>query len=254
MTTSSLSSRSHPTRKIFIGGPQGAARWGYYFTLVLIPLVLAGYAAYQTWFFYTRHGLVAAIYRPRLYWLGAAIAALVALILFIRLRWRSRAYLLLEPHNIVVHLPPKRAVTLAWEDVNGVQLRLFRNWWPLPRRWQGDVILHLRDGSQIRLDNRFPDLPKIAQEIQRRWYSVRLPALRGAWATNDPLDFGKLQISPQDLRWREHTYPWRTIRGVTIQRGRLVIELTTRRPLRIPLRHIFNPHALLWWLHEEAKR
>ena len=246
--------RSHSVRKISASHPRGAARWGYILLLVLVPLALAGYAAYLTLFFYTRYGPVPAIYRPRLYWLSAAIAALVALILFIRIRWRTRTYLLIKPDGIALRMAPQKPLALTWEDIVGVQLRLARTWLPASRRWRGHVVLHLRDDTQIRLDNRFPDLPGIAREIQRRWYAIHLPALRGRWAAGDPLSFGELTISTTGLHWKQVTHPWRTVRAITIQHGRLIVELASRRNLRIPLRHILNPHILLWWLHEEAQR
>ena len=248
------SSRSPLIQKISASGPRGAVRWGYYLFLLLIPLALAGYAAYQTWFFYTHYGPVAATYRPRMTWLAAAIAGLAALILLIRARWRSRTYLRIEPRGIVLHVAPRNPLALPWEAITGVQLHLARTLGLFPHRWRGNIILHRSNGTTAKIDSRFPDLPHIAQEIQRRWYAFHLPALRRAWASGERIAFGKLQISTAGLHWRGNTYPWRTVRGMTIQNGRLVIELTHQKPIRIPLHHILNPHVLLWWLHEEAKR
>ncbi len=244
--------RSRSARKIAASGPQGVARWGYFLLLVGVPLAFAGYASYLTFFFYTRYGPVAAIYRPRPYWLAAAVTGLIALILCIRARWRARTFLMLDASGITLHLAPQKPFALAWEDITGVQVRLARTL--LPSRWRGHIALHGRDGSQTRIDNRFPDLPGLAQEIQRRWYAVHLPGLRGAWAAGDTLTFGEITISRHGLRWRQRNHPWHTIRTVTVQRGRLVIELTTQRNLRIPLHRVHNPHVLLWWLHKEAKR
>ncbi len=248
--------KPHPqdtARVVFGQAPRGLRRWGVVL-LCLLPLLTFGYGVEQTYFFYTHYGPVAATYRPRPWWLAAVITGLIALVICLRLRWRRRSRLIIAPSGLNVVLPPRAPLALTWDEIESIQIFAARG---LSQRLapHGHVVLNLRDGQRLRLDDRFPHLLRLARELQRHLYAAHLPSLRQQWAQGKALDFGALTITTQGLSKGKRLYPWRDVQGLSIRQGTLMIELQQRRkPIRIPVHRLKNPDLLLWWLHEEAKR
>ncbi|NPA93034.1 MAG: hypothetical protein GXO56_05085 [Chloroflexi bacterium] len=240
-------------RVIFGQAPRGLKRWAVVL-LCLTPVVLAGYALQQTYFFYTHYGPVAATYRPRPFWALAAFFGLLALVVCLRIRWRRKSRLIIAPSGLNIDLPPKAPLALSWDEVESIQVIAARGLAsrPSPR---GRIILILRNGQRLHLDDRFPNLLLLARELQRHLYAERLPKMRQQWEAGQTMDFGALQISSHGITHKRHQYPWREVQGLSIRQGALVIELHHRhKPIRIPVHRLKNPDLLLWWLHEEAKR
>ncbi len=245
-------SNPSPTEEIIpAAAPRGARAWGYFLFLAAGPLAAAAYAAWLTLFTYTHYGPVAAWYRPRLYWLLAAALAAGALWLALRARWRRQTWLRITPTGLTLHLAPHPPASFLWRDLLGVEIRLNR---PLLGHLGGVIVLHLRAGSPVRLDRRFPNLPRLAWRLQRALYADRLPAFRQQWASGGNLAFGALQVNRHGLIVRGRTIPWQQISQIGLQNGRLVIELKTDKPLTLPVHRLHNPALLLWWLHDEAQR
>ena len=245
--------RPPAAREICAATPQGAARWGYFAAIMLPPLLAAAYAFHRFAFFYTHYGPVAATYRSRWAWVLTLALALGALAACLQARWRRQSCLTLKHHGLTLRIAPREPLTLLWEDISGISLHLTRGGLLSPR-WQGHLTLHLHDGTTVRLDSRFPDLPSLAEAFQRRWYAAHRAELRQAWQHGAPLAFGDVAITPQGLQLRRRLHPWHSVRQVTIARGQLMIELTSGKALRLPLSRVHNPHVLLWWLYEETKR
>ncbi len=241
-----------PTESIiFATAPRGKRAWGLFALLATAPLAAAAYAAWLSIYAYTHYGPVAAWYRPRPYWLLSIALSAASLLVSLGVRWRRKTYLRTGPTGLTVQLAPHPPLSLLWRDVAGIETRLNRS---LTGRIRGAVVLHLRDGSRLRLDGRFPNLPELARRLQRHLYAEQLPALRSRWAAGHPLDFGALQIDRRGLTIGSQVFPWHSIDRLEVRSGRLVIELKSGKPLTLPLRHLRNPDILLWWLHDEAKR
>lgn len=241
-----------PTETIvFATAPRGPRAWGYFALLAAAPGAAAAYAAWLSIYAYTHYGPVAAWYRPRPYWLLAIVLAAVSLLLALQARWRRQTHLRMGPTGFTVRLAPRPPVSLLWRDVVGIETRFSRS---IFGRMHGVIVLHLRDGSRLRLDGRFPNLPGLARRLQRHLYADQLPALRRRWAAGQPLDFGILQIDRHGLTVRQRAFPWHSIARIEMRGGRLVIELNSGKPLILSLRRLRNPDILLWWLHDEAKR
>ncbi len=242
------------TRQTFLPTAPRGWQWVIYLLFLLgAPGSVAGYAAYLTAYTYTHYGPVAAIYRPRPFWLAAALLSVAALALSIRAHWRRRTRLILTPSGITWHHPPAKPLTLTWKEIKGVAVRL-RQTWP-GKSISGHIVLHLRHGERVRLSGFAPHMLTLAQHLQRYWYAHHLPHLRQTWQAGEQLDFGALRLGAQGLTIKSTFYPWRQVQWVALRDGHLMIKLKTHtRPLKIPLRRVYNPEALIWWLHEEARR
>jgi len=241
-----------PTETIvFASAPRGLRAWGYFALLATAPAAAAAYAAWVSIYAYTHYGPVAAWYRPRPYWLLAIVLAAASLLLTLRARWRRQTYLRMGPTGLTVRLAPRPPISLLWRDVAGVETRFSRS---LFGRTHGAIVLRLRDGSRLRLNGRFPNLPNLARRLQRHLYADQIPAMRRRWDAGHALDFGAVQIARHGLTCRQRAFPWHSITQIDMRGGRLVIELTAGKPFTLSLRHLRNPDILLWWLHDEAKR
>ena len=226
---------------------QIAALWGL---LLLLPTTAMAYALWRSAFFYSHYGPAAAYYRTRPFWWLTLALALSALALGLRLHWRRKSTLHITGQGLTLTLPPRRPQHLAWDEVQGLTLRLYRGG---RQGWRGALVVHTPARSW-RLDGRFPDLPRLARILQRWWYLTHRESLKAQWQQGRPLPFGGVSLSPQGLRYRERLFPWKTVQRLSIDAGALVIELSSGQQVAIPLAEVQTPDALLWWLYEEQQR
>jgi len=242
-----------PPRRIFLAAaPRGGRRVVYFLILLSAPLGVAGYATDLTVYAYTHYGPVAAWYRSRPFWLAAAVLGVLALWLCLRAGWRSRTVLTVTAGGLTLVRPPATPLSLAWEEVRGVEVRL-RQTWP-GKQVGGRVTLHLSDGGRVRLRGFSPDMLLLAQHLQRSWYTAHLAHFRRLWREGEVLDFGALHLSKQGMKIGKKFYLWREVQRVALRGGRLMIELENRQMIAVAVFRVYSPEALLWWLQEEIRR
>lgn len=213
---------------------------------VLTPL---GYGFSRGQYAYAKYGPVAAHFWSRPWYLLAG-AAFFALLVLLGLRWRrSRRFVAVHQNGLRLRL--SRRQDYLWGQLSGiasgaVETLLLGN----TLRASHQAVLYPTVDPPIRLDDSLENLPELLTRIKANLYPRLLPDMLQAFKEGKRLYFGRLSISPNELRLQAKNRPprticWEEMEGITLQSGMLMIKPQNQAAIRLPVAQVPNLELLL---------
>jgi hypothetical protein len=244
------------------------AGW-FAFTLVLgvagiISPAMYGFQRYQ--YAYTNFGPVAAQHWSRIWFLLAALAGVIFILLLILRARRSRLIAVVYRRGLCLKPGFGKARTLTWRQIAGIAASTtHEHFFGIPLGIHQSVTLYPVLGRPIRLSADLERLPELAARIKASLYRRLAQDLRMAFEAGQWLFFGPVAIQKNALQLQrpwlfgrgKQVYQWKQVDQITIQNGFLVIEwadpLTRRKFSRILASQIPNVELLVQIIQQGVK-
>ncbi|MDD5468907.1 MAG: hypothetical protein PHS96_13980 [Anaerolineales bacterium] len=193
---------------------------------------------------YAKYGPAFALDRS-LPWFLLALLAAAIFIGLLAYRWViSHRFVAVHQNGILLALNPRCAY--LWPQLFGIAVGASRSF--LSGR-TGKLTfrarLHPLHGKPIQLPGSLDNMAELLTRCKARLYPTLLPAAIARFKAGERVDFGPLSLHPRALHCHGRALAWEQVMGVTVQSGRLVIELASQRPMRIPVAQIPNVELLL---------
>lgn len=189
--------------------------------------------------------------------------------------YRNRGlYVLIYPTGLL-RLRHGEVDSFPWGEIEHVRLRLQRAeaaeftrdadgtplacWVPadVPTFKLGDAGLTLirTDGTEAHLSPALTDYKDLAEQVQKRTFSVLWASLRARFREGDSVSFGELEADLSGLRHAGKLLRWRELKELTIAQGKFSVKQIGKwLPWAlVDVGSVSNPH-LLFALVEEARR
>jgi hypothetical protein len=217
-----------------------------------VPLALLGYGLWRVYLGYVQFGPAAMVVWGQSWFVAAAWTATPLFILTVRaVILAQRAVHIVEPGLIFYGLRLGRGrKTLAWKQIHGIAVEDTRyHLLTLTLRTRRTVRIFPTTGKVIILDDRFHNLPELAEAIKTQLYPHLLPEYRKQWHTQW-IYFGPLRINKTYLDTGKRTYPWQQVKSLRLHAGFLIVEIDEHKPLQIPSAKIPNVELLLQLVEE----
>jgi hypothetical protein len=231
-----------------------------------LALLLLGYALHRLYFGYANYGPAAALSWSFPWFFAALLAAIAWLFLSARALIHSSRRISIHSLGLVVYFFHLSQV-FPWEDISGISVdaaSLPSKRYPHYIRYQS--IITFSDGTFLRQQGSqngplrsadIQDLPALLSRLKAILYPRLLPRLSEQFQSGGWLDFGPLSIHTSGLRTGspQQTIPWSQVSRLTVQSGRLVVELTgVPKPSRlaIPVSRIPNLELLFQLIRQGA--
>lgn len=215
---------------------------------VLTPLL---YGVARARYGILNYGPVAADQWSRPWYLLAIIAYLIFAFVGISRIMASRRYFAIYEGGVAHNLG--RKMTFAWEEIAGITTETTQNQFLgiLLRPYvQGYIYPNI--GEPVRLDNAIQNLPELLTILKAKLYPRLLPRLQSNLESGQWLYFGSLAIQQKGIKLlnkhpsnRAQAIPWSQITFVNIESGYMVVELSDRPRLKLPVSKIPNIELLL---------
>jgi len=198
-----------------------------------------GYGLYIFAITYTKHGFALALIKSR----GWIFLSLISFVIFLGLicyrLLLSRQFVAVHKNGIFLSLRKKYFV--YWRQISGISTNLTqKRFLFLKSPITYKVVLHLRSGQSVHLSHTLDRLPVLITRIKANLYPPLLQGLKQKLNQGGTLQFGPLSIQKDSLSLNSHTYPWSQIPRVSVQSGKLVIELADHKRATIALARIPN--------------
>ncbi len=214
---------------------------------VLLPLFYGfGRARYAAGNF----GPVAANHWSMPWYILAGVAFVVLLLAaIIRIR-KSGRFVAVHANGLRLNLGKKQA--LRWEQIAGISTETVRYHFLVissSPRMRG--VIYPNTGKPIHLSNAIQDLPELLTMLKAKLYPRLLPNLQANLDNGQWLHFGRLAIQDKGIKLLNHMpkqdqpIPWSHVTHVDVNSGFLVVELSDRPQLKLPVSQIPNIELLI---------
>jgi hypothetical protein len=207
---------------------------------LLGTLATLGLAIYRWNFAYMRFG-PAVVWRWTSPYLTAAIILLAFATLQGWLRRRERRHQVSTHQRGLVLRDGRKVLFVPWGSIDGLRIAVVR--YGLPGWIWGDrsqLTLDTNDGAHHRFTGALTDLHSLIDEIKKQVFPRLLKKYRSQFEGHQTLEFGPIQLLPEELKIRRRSIPWKNIREADIQGGRFEIkyessrgEISRKLPVRI---------------------
>ena len=214
----------------------------------------------------THFGPVAARHWSRTWFLLAALAAVVFIVLLVMRLRRARMVAAVYKRGLLLRTGFRAARTLTWRQIAGIAAATtHEHFFGIPLGIHQTVTLYPVLGRPIRLSGELERLPELAARIKASFYRRLAPDLRAAFEAQQWLFFGPVAIQknalqlkrPWPLGREKRIFRWNQVDQITIQDGFLVIKwagsLTRRKSSRIPVSQIPNVELLVQIIQQGVK-
>lgn len=185
-------------------------------------------------------------------WYATATAALIPLLMLaIRRIWQAHRWVALHKNGVNIQWTGGNSYTLRWNQILGLSCTMSETMlFGRSNRIRHNLTLYCIDGHQIQIDDRIKDLPDLSDRIKAKIYPHLLPKMRASYQKGETLFFGPIQIHKQAIHVREQDIPWKQVSRLNIDSGKLIIETSSRFPIRISTGKIPNVELLIQILQE----
>ncbi len=226
----------------------------------VLLLILPGGLAVLTPLFYgfrraqqaaEHFGPVAAEHWSRPWYILAGIAVLVFLLAAtLRIR-KSRQYIAVYARGLKLNLGERRAI--YWEQIAGISTETERYYFlGIISRPRMRGVVYPNTGKVVNLSGAIQDLPELLTILKARLYPRLYPNLLANLQSGQWLHFGPLAIQHKGIKLLNHNLPkqdqpipWSHVLHVDIDSGFLVVELSDRPGLKVPVSQIPNIELLI---------
>ncbi|HNB52963.1 MAG TPA: hypothetical protein PK530_13525 [Anaerolineales bacterium] len=220
-----------------------------YLVALALPVGLLAYGLWEVYLGYVQFGPAAMVAWGQPWFIASAIFALPLFLLTVRAVILARREVLVAEQGLILHGVAKKP--LAWKNLHGIAVEDVRyHLFTLPLRTRRRLYLYPTAGRPLTLDDRFRDLPGLAETIKTRLYPLLLPDLRKQLQTDQWVYFGPIRFTRKEFDTGTQTLPWDQINSLRAHAGFLLVERTDRAPLRLPTAKIPNVELLLQLVEE----
>ncbi|NUM48194.1 MAG: hypothetical protein HUU38_26105 [Anaerolineales bacterium] len=214
-----------------------------------LPLVLLAFGLWEVYLGYVQFGPAAMTAWGQPWFASAALAALPLFFLTVRAVLLARRAVLLVEKGLILQGFSKKS--LPWKNLQGLAVEDVRyHLLTLTLRTRRRLYLYPTTGRPIPLDDRFRDLPGLAETIKAHLYPLLLPELRKQLQANQWVYFGPVRFNRATFDTGSQTLPWEQVTSLRVHGGFLTVERSTRAPLRLPTAKIPNVELLLQLVEE----
>jgi hypothetical protein len=239
------------------------------FTLILGAASILSPALYGLQRFqyaFSNFGPVAAQHWSRIWFLLAALAGIVFILLLILRARRTRLTAAVYRRGLLLKTGFGKARTLTWRQIAGIAASTtHEHFFGIPLGIHQSVTLYPVLGRPIRLSRDLERLPELAARIKASLYRRLAPDLRTAFKAGQWLYFGPVAIQKNALQLQrpwlfgrgKQIFQWKQVDQITIQDGFLVIKWadppSRRRFSRILVSKIPNVELLVQIIQQGVK-
>lgn len=208
-----------------------------------------GYGIYIAYYGYSNFGKAAAISWGSPWIITSVIAFIIFFILILyRIRISNR-YIAIYQNGIYVSLRKKQALT--WDQISGITTEIIqRRFLFYKSKLSYKAVIHTTSLDKIRLHEKINHLSGFISRFKKTFYSVMKPNIEHNLFIGKNVNFGKVSIDRDFFIHGNQKYPWSLINQVTVNSGRLVIELTDHSKIKIPVSKILNIELLLQFIKQ----
>ncbi len=215
-----------------------------------VPVALAGYGLWQVYLGYVQFGPAAMTAWAQPWFVAASVTVIPLFLLTIRAVILARREVQIVEQGLIFRGVGGGRKNLSWKHLDGIALEDTRyHLLTLTLRTRRTVRLFPTTGTPIALDDRFRDLPGLAETIKAHLYPRLLPELR-AQLQKQWVYFGPLRLNRTHLDTGKRTIPWQQVNSLRLHAGFLIIEPDGHKPLQIPSAKIPNVDLLLQIVEE----
>jgi hypothetical protein len=97
-------------------------------------------------------------------------------------------------------------------------------------------------------------LAELAARVKAKVYPLLLPQLRTKFQQGGPLHFGPVALHQDAIQLRHESIPWDQVVHINVQAGHLMVESSSRQPVRVKTSDIPNVELLIQLIQEGAHR
>ena len=224
-----------------------------------VSLILPGGLAVLTPLFYgfgrgryaaSYFGPVAADQWSQPWYILAGLAFVIFLLAVIYRLRRSRQYVAVYTGGLRLSLA-ERGV-LRWEQIAGISTdTISYHFLGISTQSHLRGVIYPNTGKPIHLSNAIQDLPELLTILKAKLYPRLLPNLQANLNSGQWLHFGRLAIQNRGIKLLGHmlkqdqTIPWSHVTHVDVNSGFLVVELSDRPQVKLPVSQIPNIELLI---------
>lgn len=222
--------------------------WKDLFTL-FIPGFLAfgiptAYAVFLAYYAYSNYGIAAAIDWVIPWLLIAAVAFIIFLSLLLYRNAVSKRYIAI--HNNGIDISLRKKYRLTWDQISGISSEIVqRRFLFFKSRLIYKAVIYTVNNEKIRLHSSIDHLSAFIARFKKLFYPIIKPTIEQNLFKGKNIYFGKVSIDRDNFIVNQQKYPWSLIDQVTVQSGRLIVELTDHNRIKIPTSKIQNIELLL---------
>jgi hypothetical protein len=215
-----------------------------FFPGIMASLLPLGYGLFLVEKNYSRFGPAAIIPSSYVWFLVSFIAFLIFGGLFIYRLLLSYSYLALYEGGIIYAHYKKQ--TLVWNQVSAIQTKIIARsilTKLIKSRYHCTIVT--RSNHALHISPSLQSIEEIVIRIKAKAYPQLLSEFRNNFTKGESLKFGKITSLIDGLKIKNQMYLWQDIRRITVQAGRLIIELWKSKTIQIPTGDIPNIELLL---------
>lgn len=211
------------------------------FLAFTIPAVYALFLAYYA---YSNYGKAAAIYWIIPWLIISAVAFVIFISLVLYRNSVSKRYIAL--HNNGVYISLQKKYSLPWEQISGISSEIIqRKFLFFKSKLLFKAIIYTVNRDKIRLNSNINQLSGFISRFKKMFYPIINPIIEQNLLKGKNIYFGKVSIDRDFFIVNQQKYQWSLINQVSIQKGRLIVELTDHNKIKIPTSKIQNIELLL---------
>ena len=220
--------------------------------LILIVLTPTVYGFWRTLYGYSSFGPAAAASWGRTWFLIGGI--LVLCLLFFSLSRLKKAHTWIEVYRwgLYFHYPLGRKKLVNWEDILGLtSYSVNRSFFGLGKKTEHHLILHSRRYNPIQCHPGIKRLEGLKKNIKKQVYQRIQPKFLQAFQSGEIIAFGAVSLSRHSLYLPKQEIPWDYLKGISVQKGIFIINLTDQNQIEIPIRKIQNLEIIVHLIKTE---
>ncbi|MFO0822094.1 MAG: DUF6585 family protein [Gemmataceae bacterium] len=189
--------------------------------------------------------------------------------------YRQRGlYVLIYPTGLL-RLRRGEVDSFPWSEVDHVQVNVQRTagaeftydadgtptacWLPVEvptfQLWKAGLTIAREDGVMAHFGAVLTDYDRLAEELQRRTFTVLWPEVWASFLNGQSISFGDIDVTRRGLRYSGKLVPWTDVKDLSVAQGKLSIKQGGKwLPwVLVDVKSIPNPHVL-FALVAEAQR
>jgi len=214
--------------------------------LLIIVLSPIGYGFWRTIYGYSSFGPAAAAAWGRNWFLIGGILVIFLLLYSLSRLIKAHTWVAVYRWGIFMQLPPSRKRILNWDDISGItSYSITKSFLGINTKTVHNLLLHSHKYNPIKCHPGINDLSGLKRTLKKQVYGRLKPQIVQAFSSGEIIPFGAVSISKQVLYLSDQEIPWEFIKGMTVQKGLLIIRLTEQQLIEVPIRRIFNLEILI---------
>jgi hypothetical protein len=160
--------------------------------------------------------------------------------------WQVRRFdqAIANPSGLTI-LRGRKGRTFPWERFTDLRIDIVRygfSWWTWGN--SSSITVSSHEDRQLRFRGSPDDLEKFTKVVKEYLYPLRIADYREQMNSQQVIDFGALQCSPQGLTHRKQLFEWDSLQGTRLEAGQLILTVKrgeSNKTIRIQTKFLSNP-------------